>query len=479
MPPMPEDSELLWRFVAGSERAFTELVQRHVNLVYACALRRVSGDAQAAEDVTQAVFLRCAQKAAALQHHPALAGWLHRATRYVAIDVLRGQRRRLRAEEALAMQSESVSAAERDAVWTEIRPVIDAVLDRLPERDRNAIVWRFFEGLSLASVGARLQVSEDAARMRIDRALDRVRRALARRGVQSTRALLGAALVESATVTAPAGLAATISVGSVNAGSASAAALGTLLLMNKAQGLVVGAVLAAGVMGAWVESRAVAGATAQLAAARPTTRSVAAAAPVPAAADGSAGAELARLRARIAELKSRPAGVVEADMIPRSEWRYVGYATPQAALETFLWASTTGAYDQLAQSFVFGDSTKRRADAFFDALPESVRAVYGTPERMYAPYVFSLPSGARAGADRVDAIEPLDVIPGTFPNEVRMRYWVRRSDGSQHTTELPFERVGGRWLMGGRTIGAVLPAGAKFRDAVIAAAMSGDAPVSR
>ena len=61
---MNDDATLLRRFVEqDSEAAFTELVQRHLDLVYGAALRRTGGDAHAAADVAQQVFAALARQA--------------------------------------------------------------------------------------------------------------------------------------------------------------------------------------------------------------------------------------------------------------------------------------------------------------------------------------------------------------------------------------------------------------------------------
>lgn len=89
---MLPDSELLRRYVEShSQEAFHTLVRRHANLVYAAAVRQTHGDRQLAEDVGQRVFTQLARKAAALASHPTLVGWLHRTTRFTAIDAVRAQ----------------------------------------------------------------------------------------------------------------------------------------------------------------------------------------------------------------------------------------------------------------------------------------------------------------------------------------------------------------------------------------------------
>src|ERR1035441_7307887 len=90
------DSQTLLSLYArtGSESAFRELVSRYIDLVYSAAFRLVGGDAQAAQDVAQTVFLALAAKARTLPKDVMLGGWLHQHTRFVAGGLMRTERRR-------------------------------------------------------------------------------------------------------------------------------------------------------------------------------------------------------------------------------------------------------------------------------------------------------------------------------------------------------------------------------------------------
>ncbi|MBI5381781.1 MAG: sigma-70 family RNA polymerase sigma factor [Opitutae bacterium] len=207
---MSNDAELLRRYaVEGDDDAFTELVRRHIDFVHAAALRQTH-DPHRAKDVTQLVFSDLARKAGALSRRTELVGWLFTSARYASLKVLRTEARRVRREQEAHMAEQLNGAAESGTNWAELRPVLDKALSELNTRDRDAILLRFFQDRSLAEVGAALQLTEEAARKRIERALDRLHARLAQRGITSTAAALGAALTHQAVVAAPAGLAASV-----------------------------------------------------------------------------------------------------------------------------------------------------------------------------------------------------------------------------------------------------------------------------
>lgn len=255
----PDERELLRRFAEEkSEQALAELVRRHIDLVHAAALRQTHGHRAMAEDVTQAVFVDLARRAGELARHPALVGWLHTATRFAAVKALRSESRRRGREAEVRAMNEVLREADSPVDWARLQPALDEVLGELKERERVAVLLRYFEKRSLAEVGAKLALSETAARSCVDRALEKMRAQFARRGVTSTCAALGMALAGHAAGAAPAGLAASVT-SAVLAGSATAAGGGLIAIfmsMTKLQ-VGIGAALAlAGGTGLVVQSRA-------------------------------------------------------------------------------------------------------------------------------------------------------------------------------------------------------------------------------
>ena len=244
-----DDTALLRRYLEQrSETAFTELVRRHINLVYFAALRQVGGDRALAEEVAQLVFTDLARKAKSLVDRPTLAGWLHTSTRFAASNVRRSeQRRQAREQEAYIMQT-LTSPAEAAADWEKLRPAIDDALHALDADDREAVLLRFFEGRAFAEIGAALRVSEEAARKRVDRALDRLATALARRGITSTAAALSLALASQTGVVAPTGIATAVAGAALGASTGTAGILGlSTAAAGLAGGLLAIAALALGV----------------------------------------------------------------------------------------------------------------------------------------------------------------------------------------------------------------------------------------
>lgn len=188
------DSQLLADFVrAQDQRAFTTLVQRHINLVYSVALRRTR-DAHLADDVTQAVFVILARKAPSLLGVAALSAWLHKTTRYAAMDAVKIRGRRHKYEQRAAEMRPGSYDPEMEMKWPRVAEFLDAAIDDLSETDRKAILLRYYENKSFAEVGAALGVAEEAARKRVSRATEKLRDWLAKRGTVTHTSLLATML---------------------------------------------------------------------------------------------------------------------------------------------------------------------------------------------------------------------------------------------------------------------------------------------
>jgi len=219
---------LVREFAANqSETAFAALVERHIALVHSAALRQV-GDVHLAEEITQAVFIILARKAASLGTKTILSAWLYRTARYAAADALRARRRR-QAREQLAYQLDAMntddlsrrSETEADA-WAQLAPLLDDALAELGETDRAALVLRFFENKTAREIAGALRMEEAAAQKRVARALAKLRAIFVKRGVALTATVIAGAVAANSVQAAPAGLAVTITAAAAKGASISA-----------------------------------------------------------------------------------------------------------------------------------------------------------------------------------------------------------------------------------------------------------------
>lgn len=385
----PLDGELLRRYAdEKSEEAFAELVRRHVDLVYSAALRQVNGDAHLAQDVAQTVFTELSRQARQLSGRPVLTGWLYTCAHFCAAKTVRTERRRHSRELKAQVMHELLDNRGAEPEWEKILPVLDRVVIELTEPDREAVLMRFFENRSLSEIGQKLGLSEDAARKRVERALEKLRVFLGRRGI-ATSASLAAALSSHAVQAAPTGLATAVAAGSAlgaTAGGTGAAVTALkFMTMSKIQIGVIGAVIAGSIAAPVImqcrsqaqlrEARAALQAQSEeLAAQSAETERLSnqlAQAANARQVDASQETELLRLRGevgtlrrqandlaklqadnerlRIAVAAARAAARPSADAdrsapsyIQKESWAFVGFADPESAFQSTVWAATTG-----------------------------------------------------------------------------------------------------------------------------------------
>jgi RNA polymerase sigma factor (sigma-70 family) len=290
---MIEDMDLVRQYArCKSEEAFATLVSRHVNLVYSVALRQVR-DAHLAEEITQTVFIILARKAGALTSKTVISGWLYRTARYASAKAVTIQRRRQHREQEAYMRAQS-NETEPNA-WMQIEPVLDMAMAQLGEKDHNVVVLRFFEGRNFKDISATLGTTEAAAKMRVNRALEKLRKFFTARGLTFSVAAIAGAISAHSVQAAPIGLATSVTVAAVKGTTLTTS---TLTLIKTTLKLM-----------AWtkLKTAAVVGAIAIMAA-------------------GTATVTLQRIKAR-------------AETLP---FRFAGYATPEASVQSMLWAGSIG-----------------------------------------------------------------------------------------------------------------------------------------
>lgn len=461
---MTDDAELLRRYAEEqSEEAFAELVRRRIDFVYAAALRQTRGNSALAQDIAQTVFIDLARKATALSRHEAVLGWLHTSTRFAAGKAMRTESRRRTREWEVHVMNETLQESEAPADWARLSPVLDAVLGELKERERVAILVRFFERQPLAQVAAKLSLSETAARSCIDRALDKMRERLACRGIVSTTAALSFALTSQATVVAPLGVTAAVTETALAGAVASGGAVAAIFMaLSKLQVGAVAALVIA-ITGGLVWRNP------------PGHRQPQQPPGSVALNDAKGSVTQSEAGTGRAEMPAVPSAARKPDYLPTVLHVPAnrGRGTPMDAYETLQWAAANGEVRVLADSLVLTPRALRDAEELLAAAPEETRQKYPTPYLMAA----LLLSGSSSGYDpsqlqvqllkEDDGAKPPDASDPNFPisittylglpeetvtsTDYRTLYVKTRDGRGRESTQLGqvFEKTsdGWRWVM--------------------------------
>jgi RNA polymerase sigma factor (sigma-70 family) len=210
----------------NSQAAFAELVRRHINLVYSVALRYTRNETDA-QDIAQAVFIMLAQKAAKLRPATVLTGWLYESTRYISMNLLRTRARQQAREQEAYMQS-TLDEAPPDA-WKQLEPMLEEAMTRLSEGDRALLALRYFQNRTGAEAAAAVGIEEWAARKRIERAVEKLRKFFARRGIVFSAAAVAGAISANSVHAAPAALAQAVTAAAFVKGAAAGSSTLTLI----------------------------------------------------------------------------------------------------------------------------------------------------------------------------------------------------------------------------------------------------------
>lgn len=231
-----EDMQLLEEYArTGSEAAFSTLVNRHIDWVYSICLRSVR-DRHLAEDVTQAVFLLLSQKAGTMNRQTILRGWLFKTARFAVSDALKKRSRARKHHERVAMMTPDPVQSPEEQAWEGVAPALEEAVSMLNDNDRHAVLLRFYEGKSLAEVGQKLGISEEAAKKRVARAVEKLRAFMGREGLSITVLLLIGLLMTNVVQAAPAHLG--MSVAKACVGAKAASGMATAIAVGAKKGMI-------------------------------------------------------------------------------------------------------------------------------------------------------------------------------------------------------------------------------------------------
>lgn len=199
------DERLLARFAKnGDPSAFELLVWRHGTMVVGVC-RRILGDHHLAEDAFQATFLALSRKPRAVRSGAALAGWLHRVAKRIAVRARIDSAKRCLRDRCVARPE---STAAPDVLSAEATAIIDEEIDRLPEWQRRAVVLCYLDGHTAEQASVLLGCPRGTVLSRLAAAKERLRVRLTRRGLAlpacGFAVSLGAAEASATLVTATA-----------------------------------------------------------------------------------------------------------------------------------------------------------------------------------------------------------------------------------------------------------------------------------
>ncbi|MFG1697519.1 RNA polymerase sigma factor SigM [Nonomuraea sp. NPDC049309] len=166
--PALTDAELLTAHIHGDPRAFSEIVKRHRDRMWAVALRTL-GDPDEAADAVQDAFVSAYRKAATFRGEAAVTTWLHRIVVNACLDRMRRKSVRPVADDELIEAAERETPLPDQTVEREVSMEVSAALKLLPADQRAALVLVDMMGYSVEDAAQVLQVPSGTVKSRCAR----------------------------------------------------------------------------------------------------------------------------------------------------------------------------------------------------------------------------------------------------------------------------------------------------------------------
>jgi len=183
------DNDIVERARAGDGQAFNQIVQTYRRRIFG-TVSRLIGRPEDVEDVAQEVFIRLYYSLDQLRSPEVFEPWLYRLTVNAALDYLRKRRKRKSEARVADLSEQQVMMADAAAgskieleakERARVREFVDSLLSEVSEEDRLLLTLKEVEGLSLKELEKIYRVNENALKVRLFRARQRVLRAYAAR----------------------------------------------------------------------------------------------------------------------------------------------------------------------------------------------------------------------------------------------------------------------------------------------------------
>ncbi len=477
-----KDMDLMRQYAnQRSESAFSDLVNRHINLVYSVALR-FTGNSQDAQDITQAVFIILARKAKRLGQKTILTGWLYETTRFTAMKLVRTKARRQAREQRACLQF-TVDDTDTESAWRQLAPLLEEGMSRLKEKDRTLLALRFFQNKTGAEAAKLLGIQEWAAHKRLNRAVEKLQKFFHKRGITSTAAAIAGAMAANSVQAAPAALAKAATAAalaqSATAGGPIFAIIKGLQLMawtNAKTALVTTAVVGLATLSVVEHQRQTAlsqqnnllrqqiGQMSQLETENQALSNLLAQADRSEALARDRFDDLVRTRAReqkgnqLQVAAANPANATPStpskaggDELPRTSWSNAGFGTPQAALQTRGWAVLNGDRQLFKQSLSITDDARKFAE---DALVQMAQASTDPNKGKYIQEILNNEYGVEEGIlmpmiaeNRSRTYTGYKILSERSPSadEMVLNVETEMASAPPETETLKFQRFGSEW----------------------------------
>lgn len=163
------DADLIRHFLNGHEPSFSALMRRRQDTVYALAYRLL-GDADAAADITQRVFIKVYERLPTLRDADGFVAWLIRITRNQCLDELKTKHRAIMRPwdpDAHADQAATDERTDSHADAGSRNRLLEAALQRIPPEQREVVVMKELHQLTFPEIAAILDLPENTVKSRL------------------------------------------------------------------------------------------------------------------------------------------------------------------------------------------------------------------------------------------------------------------------------------------------------------------------